>query len=176
MNGNRNDNILLPRPETSQTGNIPDKGYPCSGGDTEVDRLAKIIEEKDVLIERLKKESDGRKEDLDRLQGSHDSMKEFTDSFCEELKKICADGELNENEYGQITKLYGQWYIYKKNCQLYKGKLKGGRSCVHDIKDDLDKLEALLPEVVTIAAMRKMTDRIFIMRQHLEILQGKLLI
>ena len=157
-------------------GYVPNKGMPRFVGEVENKRLRKVIEEKDALIEKFKKYDEERKAYCAKLQSEYKDMKDFVDSFTEELKELQYEENICHEDYEEIIKLYGQWYGYKNRSQLYKGKLKAARASIKDLKDDVNKLEELMTGIGNIRTTMKISDRFMLMRQHLEVLMSKLVV
>lgn len=153
---------------------VPNRRLPDFVGDTEIRRLKKVIEEKNSLIAKFKKYDEERKAYVANLQEEYGNMKDFVDSFSEELKEAYQEGELDRQDFDVMMKLFGQWYGYKNSSRLYHGKLKAARSSVRDLKDDLTKLEELLKGVGNISTIISVSDRFMIARQHLDVLAAKL--
>ena len=156
---------------------------PPFGGDVEIKRLRKVIDEKNACIEEFKKYDEERKAYVAVLQKQVADikeeladMKEFTESFKEELQEVYADGEVSQGDYEQMVKLFGQWYTYKNHSRLYLGKLKSARASIRDLNDDINHLETLLKGVGDFRTTTQVSDRFVQTRQHLDTLMSKLLV
>lgn len=160
--------------EEPAQGYILNKGMPPFVGDTEIKRLQKVVEQKNAAIEAFKKYDEERKKYCENLLEEYNEMKSFVESFAEELKEIYADGELDDQDYRTMVKLYVKWYTYKNNAQFYHEKLKGARGSVKDLKEDLTKLEDLVSGIGDFRAAGRVVERFGIIRQHLDTLTGKL--
>lgn len=139
---------------------------------TEMERLLKEMEEKDLLLAEYKKREEESRAEAARLRSDFDDMKEFCDSFREEIEKLLVDEEISCSEHDQIMALYGRWHAYKVDAFRYRDSLKNARGCVHILKNDLKKLEGMFKKVSPSAAQAR--DRITVMRRHLEALNRKL--
>ena len=131
---------------------------------TEMERLLKELEEKDLLLAEYRKRDEESRAEAARLRSDYDDMKEFCDSF--------RDEEISCSEHDQIMALYGRWHAYKVDAFRYRDSLKNARGCVHILKNDLKKLEGMFKKVSPSAAQAR--DRITVMRRHLEALNRKL--
>ena len=168
--------------EDMPEGYVLNKGLPTFVGDTEIRRLRAVIREKNRAIEAFKKYDEERKAyyakvvaDDARVKEENQSMKEFVDSFMEELKAVYADGEISQSDYEQMTKLFANWYTYKTHSALYKGKLKSARSSIHDLQEDLDCLERAMTGIGDFRTATQIADRFVLVRQHLDNLLSKLM-
>ena len=55
---------------------------------TEMERLLKELEEKDLLLAEYRKRDEESRAEAARLRSDYDDMKEFCDSFREEIEKL----------------------------------------------------------------------------------------
>ena len=157
---------------------ILNKGLPRFVGRTEFRRLDKVIQEKNALIERFKQYDEERKAYYAGFIEDYNEMKESFDHFNEELMKVVEDGDLDQSDYRKVMKLYRNWLTYKSNCELYRDKLCGARQSVCDIRNDIDRLEALMGQLSPeeISHQEQIISRMFTMRKHLDNLQSKVII
>ena len=103
-------------------------------------------------------------------------MKEFVDSFKEDLEEVYANNDVSKDEYSQLVKIFGQWYTYKNHSKFYHSKLKSAQSSIRDLKEDLQKLEKITKGLGNLRSATQIADRFLIVRHHLDNLASRLMV
>lgn len=177
-----NSELLVPAMEQevveSEKSYVVNKGMPAFVGRTEINRLRKVIDEKNALIEKFKKYDEERKVYYANLQSDYDELKASHDQFSEELLSVLANGDIDEPEYKKFIKLYHHWLSYKQRQEYYRNKLADARSSVRDLLSDIVALEAMSEGVPvdSFSTVDNFVRRMIIMRQHLDTLVSKITI
>jgi len=116
----------------------------------------------------------GLESQVRRLERENKDMKEFVDSFTEELREFFSDGSIEQDEYQQMMHLYAKWYPYKKENERYRQQLSAASSIVGDLFACMESLSTLLVSGAGIRHTGKMFDQLYLMRSHLDMLRMRL--
>ncbi len=126
------------------------------------------------LVEKYRKHDDQRKAHYARFEEEYDAMKEYFDSFSEELRKAMDDESFSDNDRKAVLKLYQHWYSYKKESATLRGKISTGRHGIKGILKDAEILTGLVQKERDIHNIEAVTDRVAVLRQHLDTLKTAL--
>lgn len=126
------------------------------------------------LVEKYRKHDDQRKAYYARFEEEYDAMKEYFDSFSEELRKAMDDESFSDNDRKAVLKLYQHWYSYKKESATLWGKISTGRQGIKGILKDAEILTGLVQKERDIHNIEAVTDRVTVLRQHLDTLKTAL--
>jgi hypothetical protein len=178
MEENKNHSVTLPCVDEPEKGYVLNKGMPRFVGRTEIRRLRRVIDEKNVLIEKFKSYDHERKEYYAAFMDDYREMKDSFDLFSQELLNVVEDGDISQSEHKKFLKLYKNWFIYKSKADLYKDKLAAARESVRDIKEDIRKLEELLGrlQLDSTGDIEVVITRMVTMLKYLDTLQSKMIV
>lgn len=154
---------------------VTNKGMPPFVGDVEIKRLRKIIDEKNVIIEAFKKYDEERKEYYAGMADDLKELKSAFDQFNMELLKVVDDGEMTKSEYRRFMKLYANWLAYKNEVIMYKNLFFSVRQSLKELGDDLNTLERITRGISEMSLLEQVTERIYVMRQHLTSTRSRLI-
>lgn len=126
------------------------------------------------LVEKYRKHDDQRKAHYARFEEEYDAMKEYFDSFSEELREAMDDESFSDNDRKAVLKLYQHWYSYKKESATLRGKISTGRQGIKGILKDAEILTGLVQKERDIHNIEAVTDRVAVLRQHLDTLKTAL--
>lgn len=171
----KEEGVLAQVAEQSEKGYITNKGMPSFVGDVEIKRLRKIIDEKNTVIESFKKYDEVRKEYYAGMMEDFKEMKSSFDQFNEELLKVVDDGDMTKSDYKRFMKLYANWLAYKNEVILYKNTMSSVRQNLKSLVVDLKKLECMTKDIADMSLLETVTERIYVMRQHLEVARSHLI-
>lgn len=168
---------------SSQKGHAPNKCLPRFVGDAEIKSLRKVVDEKNAVIEKFKASDEeqktciaGLQKELAKTKEEYADLKEFADSFKEELEEVFVNNDISQDDYSWLVKIFGQWYTYKNHSKFYLGKLQSASSCIRDLKDDLTELEEITKGLGNIRSATKIADRFLAVRQHFDNLASMLMV
>ena len=172
------------------------KGMPGFVGKTEITRLRKVIEEKNLCISEFKKYDEERKayyQDIqnlvDRLTDEKKVLQEENANllktveklrkkqeplFAPELRKLMEGGDMTATEYEKFMNLYSYWLQHRNDVMFYKSRLKTGRGSIKDLKSDIQSIKAILSNAGDMELLDRLSERMLSMTAHLDTLQQRL--
>ncbi len=175
---------------------VPNKGLPSFVGSTEIKRLRKVVDEKNVLIENFKKYDEERKEYykdiqglVDHLESENSNLKEEVNQlqkdveklrrkqeplFAPELRLLMESGDINATEYEKFMTLYSYWLSHRNDVKLYKNRLNTVRGCIKNLKGDLQSIKDTLTTAGNMELLDRLSELMYFMTSHLDILQQRL--
>lgn len=154
---------------------VTNKGLPPFVGDVELRRLRKVIAEKNVAIEAFKKYDEERKEYYAGMMEDLKELRSTFDQFNEELLKVVDDGDMTNSDYKRFMKLYANWLTYKNEVIMYKNTFFSVRQSLKDLRDDINTLERMTRNITEMSLLEQVTERLYVMRQHLETTRSRLI-
>lgn len=173
------------------------KGMPAFVGKTEITRLRKVIEEKNLCISKFKEYDEQRKAYYAELEAANvrhtaekaELVKQLKEAqkalakereankepfFAEELRSLVENGDMTSTEYEKFMKLYAYWLKYRNDVMFYKSRMKTGRGSIKDLKKDLKEISKTLMKAGDMELLDALSARMLLMTAHLDTLQQRL--